>query len=273
LAPPTKTPKPTLRPRTATPRPTETPRPQQIIFQDDFSHGIDIEISPNAWEYYNNQGAAIEIIDDPTNSTDSSGNPRGKVLKCSVSGDSKLEPSGTWVRRGYLTWANTGSFHNSETVQAPAAIQTDVYVPRDTLRDPNPAVTILGFHSNRKGRTAPEDPSFSAGVTADRSGYLRMGSQGRWELLTGVRFPFDTWFTVRLEVGSDGIIRPYINGKLAYPSGMEPYRIPDNIELGFGDGHAGWYSSPGSNPTPDFPQGAWLLNDNFEVIQYLESSQ
>ena len=95
-----------------------------------------------------------------------------------------------------------------------------------------------------------------------------MGSQGRWELLRGVPFPVNEWVTLRLEIARDGTILPYINNKLAYTPGMKPYRIPDNIELGFGDGHSGLYSSSGKNPTPDFPEGAFLYNDNFMIIKY-----
>jgi hypothetical protein len=263
LAPPTKTPKPTRRPPTATPKPTETPRPQQIIFQDDFSHGINIAESPNAGFYYMNQGAAVEVIDDPTNSE------RGKVLKCFVSGDSKLEPSGNWVRRGYLTWTNTGGYYNSEIVPVPAAVQSDVYLPEEMVGNGSrekPSISLMSFHVDRIGHQPGQEPDFAAGFDLGSNGaFGYMNNRGEWITLNTKFYP-DRWYTLRLVVEPNGDILPYVNGKLALPSGKQPLRIPDGYEIGFGDGHGGLYSVTGKDPTPDFPQGAWLLNDDFKVI-------
>lgn len=89
--------------------------------------------------------------------------------------------------------------------------------------------------------------------------------RGRYITLTSVPFSPNDWHTLKLQVEADGDVLPYMDGKLALPEGVTPIRMPDDIEIGFGDGNTGLEVSLGSNPTPDFPEGASLLVDNFQI--------
>ena len=94
-----------------------------------------------------------------------------------------------------------------------------------------------------------------------------MNSEGKWISLMS-KFPASSWHTLRLQVEANGDVFPYIDGRNILPKGVAPLRIPSDHEIGFGDGHAGLYSVTGKNPTPDFPEGAFLYNDNFKIIKY-----
>ena len=275
---PTASPSPTSTPMrpTETPRPTptETLRPSQVVFSDDFSHGLSITRGrPEGWNNVQDQGGKVEIVDDPTHAMDpSTGKPRGKVLKCSVAGLSKFEGP-EWMRRAYPGWTNTGGYFGSQTVTGPDAIEVDVWASHQLIASGSkPSASLLSFHANRKGRSpnGHDDPVYSAGLSIAGGGrYLGiMDSTGRWITLSAVSFSPETWYTLRLQVEADGKVLPFINGKLALPNGAEPHRIPKDVEIGFGDGHAGLYSSSGANQSPDFPEGAFILNDNFRIVKY-----
>jgi hypothetical protein len=140
---PTETPTPT-----ATPTSTPTPMPQ-IIFRDDFESG-QLIVSPSLehWRWLHQQGATVEVIDDPTGRG-------GKVLKCTVTGDSQLEPDGNYRRRGYPDWYN-GPFTSATNIPAPCGISVDVWVsPEFSPGDPFPGATLLSLFTNDRQTGAP----------------------------------------------------------------------------------------------------------------------
>lgn len=281
---PSATPRLTNTPRsTATPRPTQTstptvtptrtptatrtstltptPRPYQVIFSGNFDDGaVVVGGNPKYWNNLHTQGAKVELIEYEG---------RGKVMKASVFGRSKNEGNG-WFRRGYYDWFN-GPYPFAETIPAPCAISCDVLTSHQLIsQNAKPAASLLSFHSREISTGKPE---FAAGLNIGAGGeYLGLQFHSRnrdgWITCTKL-FIADIFINLMLVIEMDGRVLPYMDGKLALKDSNQAPVIYPGFEVGLDDGHSGLYTSSGENPTPDFPEGAYVLVDNFQIIKYV----
>jgi hypothetical protein len=80
-------------PPTEPPTPTEPPRPMRVVFQRDFSEELDVvKAAADHWNYLHEDGTKVEIIPDPTDSSDLGGRLRGNVLTVAIHNDPVQHP-------------------------------------------------------------------------------------------------------------------------------------------------------------------------------------
>lgn len=261
-------PEPTVtKPPTARPTPTATERPRRVIFQRDFDTGqLDIaKGTAGHWNVLHEDGVRIEIIPDPTKSNGPNGRPRGSVMKATIRGGPVQHldwGSSLWWRNGYPDWTYG---YPVQLVQAPCAIQVDVYKSPD-LTD----VGLLGVH---RINVRTEDRISVSGfeIYGDNLVLVVRDGEGRDQRVSlrhGIWKP-QAWNTLRLVFEQDGTVLPYVNGQLAYEKSSDTLRVPVDADhpAGFVDGHAGiiWAND---NKASGPKEGQYLLNDNFVVLEY-----
>jgi hypothetical protein len=246
--------------------PLPSPRPTEIVFEDDFNHGIEFS---KCWEgeydhWYGSwqKGAQYELVDHPS---------REQVFKAWVSGERFLE-GGRWWRRTQLSWG-VGCYESLISTPAPCAVSCDVWLS-DTLVFPGddfPSVGLLSFHTPSK--TPDKQPYYSAGFEVWKP---NMALAMAHNVAPGVRedigcdtvhLPINQWFNLMLVIERDGRVLPFFNGKLAISDPSKALIMPSSYDIGLGDAHAGLYCAQ-PELTPDWEQGAFLLNDNFKVIRF-----
>lgn len=261
---PTRTRTPTMTPtRTETPTPTETPRPN-IIFQDDFENGLIVTPgNPDHWNNLIQQGARVELIDDPT------GSGRGKVLKGFVFGDAPLD-QGEYKRRGYPDWY-TGPWPNGViNIPAPCGISVDVWVSRQLIPGGSPTYKPSGvLHGIGANSRNTGEAIYGNGLVLGRDGGPLgfMDTPGGWTKCT-LPFYYERWIELTILVMPDGKILVYQDGQLN-TNLDDTLVLPSEANIGIIGGHAGLYTSKGSNPhAPDYPDGAFVLNNNYKVFTY-----
>jgi hypothetical protein len=92
------------------------------------------------------------------------------------------------------------------------------------------------------------------------------GKGERVKLKSGL-FHNGEWNTLELVLEPNGDVTPLVNGANAYRNTSDRLRVPvGDYPAGFVDGHAGIIAA---NEAPvDGLDGIWILNDNFEVLEY-----
>ena len=249
----TRTPTPTL-----TPEPTVTPRPKRVIFSSDFERPIVYNWGNGEWHTPVKIGGDYTIVPDPTNSS------RGNVLKIWAEGPA-VHPN--WDATRFWRDINPAWMKgDNRTVRAPSAIRVDVFVPSDVVHQD------IGLLSVHRYNTVTGDKNSVAAYELDERGVLRLyvndgkGNSERVNLRNGV-FQKGEWNTLELVLEPNGDVIPLVNGLNAYNNESDQLRVPvGDYPAGFADGHAGIikaYQSP-----VDGLDGMWILNDNFEVLEY-----
>jgi hypothetical protein len=255
---------------TFTPTPTRTPTPiPRVIFQDDFERGLLWGVSGSAhyWNYLHYSGSVVEVIDDPTALN------KGKVMKASIAGESRFDQE-TYKRRGYPDWYN-GSWPYARNLSAPCEMSVDLWMSREIYRTINavsPAwFSPLSIFANHY-RTG--EVYWVATLGIDRFGNLNMGAgtglsddRREYRELQG-RLIAETWGRLTLRVERNGKILPFLDGELLIDP-ENAIRIPSQAKIGTIGGHAGLYTGTGNRLSDlkyDFPEGAYILNDNFEIL-------
>lgn len=235
----------------------------QIVFQDDFDHGL--QISPGDPSHWTDgkwqKGAKYELVDYPG---------RGKVFKAYVSGDRFLE-GGFWWRRAQVSWG-IGPYDSLVTTPAPCAVSCDVWVSKALALKVRggPGLGLLSVHTPY---TESRLPGYSTGFEIWDGTTLVIGhhddtDQIEYRTCDAVRWSAEKWFNLMLLFESDGRVLPFVNGTLAIRDPTKALVIYPGFDIGFGDTHAGLYGGHKSK-TPDWPEGAFLLNDNFRVVRFL----
>jgi hypothetical protein len=275
---PTTTPKPsptstaTLIPPTVTPKPVEISWQQgMIVFQDDFTTGLnDGRASAKHWNAPSlaQHGATVEIVQDPTNSADTTGKPRGNVMKVTTQTPVELPwGPGPW-QAGYPAWFN---FHANgdgyvSIIPQTAGVQADVWV------DPQiDHASLLSVH--RKPASSDVIRSV-AGMEIHNHDQITVigrdnnGKDTRVPCISGLFKPGE-WNTFMFLVDvRTGRVLPFINGKFALGSIDAAPIVPVNDEIpgSFSDAHAGINFNSPTNSWSMIPEGEVVYNDNFRVF-------
>lgn len=235
----------------------------RIVFGSDFERPIVYAWGSGEWHTPMKIAGDYEVIPDPTNSMNKDGKPRGNVLKLRVSGPAlptDWDPSHYW-RAVFPSWMKG----ENRTVRAPSAIKVDVFVPSSVHQ-------WIGLLSVHRYNTVTGDKDSVAAYEIDAMGipilYVNDG-KGRYErvkLESGL-FHSGKWNTLELVLELNGNVIPLINGANAYRNKSDQLRVPvGDYPAGFVDGHAGIIAA---NQAPnDGMDGLWILNDNFEVLEY-----
>lgn len=246
------------------PNPLLSPRPTEIVFEDDFDQGLEFS---DCWtgehdHWYSSwqKGAQYELVDHPG---------RGQVLRSWVAGERFLE-DGQWWRRAQISWG-IGCYGSLVTTPAPCAVSCDFWIS-DTLAHPGtPPCGILSCHTPRR---QGQQPYYVAGFEVRQGGTKlalihHAGVPGtRAEVFCdAIQLPINQWFNLVLMFEGDGRVLPYFNGVLAIRDPSSTLVVYPGFDIGIGDTHAGLI---GAQPelTPEWEQGAFLLNDNFKVIRF-----
>lgn len=166
------------------------------------------------------------------------------------------------IGRGYPDWYN-GPFDGATLIPAPCALFSDVWLQSQLSLGNPPWNVILGsFTNDRQTGKA----TFPVGLTYTSEGQPLILQHGDEKYLCLQPFSSEKWYNVELRIEPDGRVLVYQDGVL----NIDPnntLRIPPEANIGTIGGHAGLYQiSP--DQEHDFPQGTFLLNDNFRVVRW-----